>query len=328
MPEWLHEAGIGEERAILVEDGRIIAARVDWGESLRPGLIAAAQLVSKTSGSKRGTVRFVNGEQALVDGLPADITEGASLTVRIVRAAIAERGRTKLPQCRPTTEASRPAPTLLAELRAGPYPVHTLPITDRAFDQAGWDELVEEAQTGTVTFANGSLTISATPAMTLIDVDGALPPKALALAAIPAIADALSRLDIAGSIGIDFPTIEAKADRQAVDSALAEALHHWRGERTSINGFGFVQLVSRLERPSLVARFARFPVGAAARALLRRAERVAEPGALLLTAHPRIKTAVLPEWEDDLARRTGRTIRWQEDSALALGAGFAQAVSL
>ncbi len=328
MPEWLHEAGIGEDRAILVEDGRIIAARIDWGESLRAGLIAPAQLVSKAAGSKRGTVRFADGAQALVDSLPATITEGATLTVQVVRAAIAERGRTKLPQTRPTTEKPRPAPTLLAELRAGPHPVRTLPITDRTFDQAGWDELLEEALTGTVTFPNGSLTISATPAMTLIDVDGALPPKALALAAIPAIADALHRLDIGGSIGIDFPTVEAKADRQAVDSALAEALRDWRGERTSMNGFGFVQLISRLERPSLIARFARFPAAAAARALLRRAERVAEPGALLLTAHPRVKAAILPEWEAELARRTGRNIRWHEDSALALGAGFAQAVSL
>lgn len=328
MPEWLHEAGIGEERAILEEDGRIIAARVEWGESIRAGLVAPVQLISKASGSKRGTVRFSGGEQALVDGLPTNITEGASLTVRVVRAAIAERGRTKLPQTRPTTDAPRLAPTLLAELRTGPHPVRTVPVTDRGFDQAGWDDLLEEAQTGTVTFAHGSLTISTTPAMTLIDVDGAMPAKALALAAIPAIADALSRLDIGGSVGIDFPTIEAKADRQAVDAALTEALRDWRGERTSMNGFGFVQLVSRLERPSLVARFARFPSAAAARALLRRAERVAEPGALLLTAHPRVKAAVLPEWEGELARRTGRTVRWQENSTLALGSGFAQAVSL
>lgn len=325
-PEWLHEAGIGEDRAALVRDGQIIAARIEWPEPLRAGLVAEAQLVAKAAGSKRGTVRFPDGAEALVDSLPRDVTEGQKLTVRVTRAAIAERGRTKLAQTRAVNESPRAAPSLLEELRASGYPVRNLLVTDRALDAAGWGDVLDEALSGVIAFPGGSLTISPTPAMTLIDVDGTLPPRALALAAIPAIADALGRLDIAGSVGIDFPTIEAKADRQLVDTTLSDALIHWRGERTAINGFGFVQLVSRLERPSLIARFARFPAAAAARMLLRRAERVGEPGVLLLTAHPRVRAAVRPEWEAELARRTGRTIRWQEEPALALGAGFAQAV--
>lgn len=326
QPHWLYEAGIGEERAILVANGEILAARVDWGEPLRPGLVAPAKLIAKTSGSKRGAVRFADGNEALIDQLPKDAVEGATLLAKIVRAPIAERGRTKLAQARAATGASCPAPGLLDQLRAGPYPVQVQRSTDRAFDEAGWEDLLEEARTGTVAFPGGSLTISPTPAMTLIDVDGHLPPRALALAAIPAIAGALGRFDIGGSVGIDFPTIEARADRQAIDTALADALQDWRGERTGMNGFGFVQLVSRLERPSLIARIARAPAASAARLLLRRAERVADPGILLLTAHPRVRAALRPEWEEDLLRRTGRMIRWHEDSTLALAAGFAQAV--
>ena len=46
MAEWLYEAGIGEERAILVERGAIVAARVEWGEPGRAGLIADARLIA------------------------------------------------------------------------------------------------------------------------------------------------------------------------------------------------------------------------------------------------------------------------------------------
>lgn len=314
MAEWQIETGIGETRAILVERGEAIAARLDWPGSLAAGQVEDAILIARPSGSRRGTARFANGEEALVDQLPPQASEGAAIRLKVLRAAMAEAGRLKRAQARPTSDPPCPAPG------AAGRNVARLPT-------GLWEEIWLQAWHGTADFAGGTLTITPTPAMTVIDIDGDLPAPALALAAVPVLARAIRQLDLAGSIAIDFPTLADKADRQAVDAALAAALGGWPHERTAMNGFGLVQLVARLERPSLLHRLAADRAGAAARMLLRRAEQVAGPGAeLLLTAHPALRRAVKGEWEADLARRTGRTIRWHEDAGLALESGFAQAL--
>lgn len=318
MAEWLVEIGIGEERAILVDNGETVAARLRWPGRLEAGLVGDAVLVSRQAGSKRGTARFPSGEEVLVDGLPREASEGAAIRLKVTRAAMAERGRFKRAQARPTNEAVRPAPTLV-EMLGGRSVPH--------FPSSLWEDVIADAASGEVAFPGGTLTIAPTPALTVIDIDGDLPPRALALAAIPALAGAIRRLDLAGSIGIDFPSLSDKGDRKSVDEALGAALSGWPHERTAMNGFGLVHLVARLERPSLLHRAMLDPVGLAARQLLRRAERVGEPGVLLLTTSSAVRAAVLPAWEAELARRTGRQIRWQLEPALAPYAAFAQAIA-
>lgn len=322
MAEWLVEEGIGEHRAILLDGGEIAAARIDWPGGLRQGQVEDAVLVSRTSGSSRGTARFASGEEALVDRLPREASEGAALRLEVLRAALPERQRRKLAQARPTRSGPRPAPSLAQSLRAEGNAVRIV----RAFPDCGWDELWDEAWSGSRAFPGGTLHFAPTSAMTVIDIDGTLPPRDLARAAVGPLALALRRFDVAGNIGIDFPTLEAREDRRAIDTALSEALADWPHEHTAMNGFGFVQIAARLVRPSLLQLLQFDSLGASARRLLRLAERVDAPGVLLLTCHPSVRRALRSDWLDSLARRTGRTVRLAEDPALAPEAGFAQAV--
>lgn len=312
--QWLVEEGIGEHRGALCDGGRIVAAAVDWPGELSPGLVADAVLVARAGGSRRGTARFPGGEEALVDALPREAREGAVLRLEVVRSAIYERRRIKRAHARPSAAPLRPAPTLAERLGATRVP-----------RIAGWDELWGEALSGEIAFAGGTLTFDCAAAMTVVDVDGELAPRVLALAAVPPLAQALRRFAVTGSVAVDFPTLADKGDRQVVDAALAHALADWPHARTAMNGFGLVQLVARRERPSLLERMTR-PAAAAVRLLLRRGEGVEAPGALLLTASSPVRAAMRPEWEAELARRTGRVVRWHIDEALAPEGSFAQAV--
>ena len=328
MAKWLIEHGIGEQRALLVEGGEIVAAKIAWPGELKAGHQTFAKLTSKAAGKRRGVVTLDNGSQVLVDHLPAHANEGATIGIRISRAPITERGRLKLAQARCfVVDDKLVDPSAKVDLAQLSSP---LEIGDavRNFESGDWEEIWHAASSGSIAFDGGEILCAVTPGMTVIDIDGALPPRELALAAVPAIAKALRWFDLGGNIGIDFPTLEAKADRRAVDEALAKALSDWSHERTAMNGFGFVQIVARLEGPSLLHRFAASRVGMCARYALRLAERAQGTGPiLLLTVHPALNSKLKPEWLEELAKRTGREVRIETNPALALEAPQAQIIA-
>lgn len=328
MAEWLYESGIGEARAALVDGGRILEMAIEPDTSgHRVGAILAARLLRKADATGRARVRLADGGEADCQPPPAGVSEGGAVRVEVVREPLPERGGWKALRVRPVDPDTplRPGPTLRARIGAGGMAVRTLGAGEDLLEAHGWSELLEEAASGIVARPDALLRISLTPAMTLIDVDGAGPPAALAVAGARRAGEAIRLFGIAGSIGIDLPTVEGKSDRQAAAAAL-DAILPQPFERTAVNGFGFLQIVRRRVRASLPEQLAAAPVEAAARALLRRAERAGGHGAVTLAAPPAV-IAVLQArsgWLETLAIRTGATARLREEPGLPIWASHAQ----
>ena len=330
MAEWLYEAGIGETRAALIEGGAIAAAVIEADDDgVRAGTIAEARLSRVVIPGRRAIVTLNGGEEALIEPVPGGVAEGGRLQVEIHRAALPEPGRAKLALARvaaPDAVAAL-APGLLEQIEASGDPVRRLlPHQPDALEAAGWSELLDEAATGHAGFEGGALRLSLTPAMSLIDVDGWLAPAELAMAGAAAAARMIRRHGIGGSIGIDLPTAGSKAARLAAAAAVDKILPQ-PFERTAVNGFGFLQIVRRRAGASLPERMQGDPVGVAARALLRRAERTPGVGTRTLSAAPAVIALIdkRVDWRDELARRIGAPIALRADPALAISAGYVDA---
>jgi hypothetical protein len=308
LAEWLYEEGIGENRAILVEDEEILAAAIELPGEISCGSVVAGRLVQIAIPGRRGIIATDRGE-VMVEPLPAMLTEGQKVRVEIVRESIAEPGHPKFAKGR-ITEAEEKAGPSLAERIGSPPPLR--PLGPDLFHDAGWSELIDEALGEAIDFPGGELRMSLTPAMTLFDVDGFLPPIELALAGAEAAAFAIRRLDIGGSIGIDLPTVPLREDRLRVVAALDAVLPR-PFERTAVNGFGFLQVIRRRERRSLPELLQWDPVGGAARDLLRTAERGI--GGCELVAAPDVvaRLRANPDWLETLARRIGGPVALREE---------------
>ena len=308
MPEWCVERGIGETRYALIEAGEIIEARIELEGVTRAGSIIAARLKR----AARPAVAIAGTTQYLMPRGAPGVTEGAVLNIEVTREQIPGAEAWKRPLARASNEAARDAPAIDVRDAAG-----------NEHGSADWDDLIEQARSGTVQFAGGELRISATPAMTLIDVDGYLDLDELAVRGAAEAARAIRRLDIGGSIGVDLPTAKSKAARQdaarTIDNILLQPF-----ERTAVNGFGFVQIVRPRVRASLV-ELAQDRVAFETRALLRRAG--LEPvGPKCLVAYPAV-IAVLEgrsDWLTALARTVGGAISLRANPSLPMSGGYAE----
>ncbi len=327
MAEWLYEAGIGEARAALVEDGKIIEARIEReGAGPRVGAIAMARL-AEAGKTPKVTLDWPGDPVATLTGLPPATSIGALLTVEIGRMALRERGRDKPARAR-IAEAGAvigDGPALRARIGATGLPVTELRPTDAdLLEQAGWSELIDHVRTGHWPFDGGALWVDATPAMVLIDIDGDGDMLTLAKVGARAAAAVIRCCDIGGSIGVDFPSVPDRAGRQAIDAAFDDALPQ-PYERTAVNGFGLMQIIRRRDRASLIEQICLDPTATDAALVLRQAERSVGTGPLTLTARPTVidHITVHPAWTAMLQSRTGRPVQLAADAAIK-GIGHAQ----
>jgi hypothetical protein len=305
--------GIGEVRWALIDDGEIVEASISLDGTIPAGTIVEGKLID-VGRDGRNAVALADGQEYLLPEAPPNVTEGALFEFEVTR----ERIPGTEPWKRPLGRAAE------ATWVGNQSREHTVAMpSEDQLGVAGWNDLIEEARSGIVRFAGGELRISPTSAMTLIDVDGYLPPDELAVLGAAEAAKAIRRLDIGGSIGIDLPTARSKGARQAAAAAIDEHLPQ-PFERTAVNGFGFVQVVRPRRRASLV-ELAQDRAAFEARALLRRAA-FEPPGSKRLVAHPAV-IALLearPHWLDALGRQLGGAIGLRVDPALPMSGGYAE----
>lgn len=320
MPEWLVERGIGETRAVLVEAGEIIEARVELDGTVPAGSVLEARLASLGTSGRNAIAVAEGGTEFLLPRGAAGATQGATIAIEVTREAMPGTEPWKRPLARLTDKP----PRLAASLADSPCTqLLTFPSASDTLGELGWDDLVDEARTGAVTFAGGALRISPTPAMTLIDVDGYLPPDELAVLGAGEAARAVRRLDIGGSIGIDLPTTGGRSARQeaaeAIDAVLPQPF-----ERTAVNGFGFVQVIRPRLRAS-IAELAQDRARFEARALLRRLAFDA-PGSKRIVAHPAVVRVFddHTEWISSLTRQLGGSIELHGEAAIPMSGGYAE----
>jgi hypothetical protein len=334
MAEWLYEKGLGENRALLLDGGRAVEAHLEvFPAPLQPGDVLFMRVVEIQVQGRRGIVRLsapgdapdTNPDfEAILEPLSERTSLKSEVLVEIVREPMFDGRVHKRAKARLAAPDAIPggASALRDRIEATDHPIRTVdPHGPDLLEEAGWSEILEQAETGQVDFPGGSLSIIPTQAMTLIDVDGWLDADALALAAAEAAGRAIRLFGIGGSTVIDFPTVSNKDARKKVADAVMAGVGEG-AEATAVNGFGLMQIIRPRPRRSLIELVRDDPTRRAAFALMRRAERSGLIGAVTITAAPAvIKALEAAQAPDQLASRLGGAVTLVADPKVALWSG-------
>ena len=143
MPEWLIERGIGETRAVLVEDGGIVEARIELDGAVPVGSVVRARLTAIGKSGRNAVAADERGVEYLLPYGAPGVTEGATVTIDVTREAISGSEPWKRPRARLTDRPVENMPPLAERLggRLLSFPSATDLLAD-----LGWNDLIDEAR--------------------------------------------------------------------------------------------------------------------------------------------------------------------------------------
>ena len=296
MREVAFDASPGETRAVLFEDGAAVELHIHRANHAATGSIHDAVITAKSA--QRSFIRLANGEEAMIAAQIAP-HEGAAIRVAINRESIAEPGLQKRAVAALSDgNISDPAQAAQAWQDALAARADRVIPAPKEFDDA-----FDLASAGVSAIEGGCVWFERTKAGLIFDVDGTGDVGAINPTAAHEIARLLRLFQIGGAAITDFVSTENKAARAHIAAAFdqASAADDRGFERTSVNGFGLMQVIRAKPRASILdtlfgTRRAALSDETCALMLLREASRSTGFGARRCTTTPAIATLLETEY--------------------------------
>ncbi len=317
MRDIAFDASPGETRAVLFEDGVAVELHIWCEGQAAPGSVIDGKVISKARA--RAFLTLASGEEAVITPPPPE-PEGATVRVQIIRARISEPGEVKLATAR-LSEAD------LYEISEDQWRAGLCERADTVIRAgADFDDHFDIAQTGRSNVEGATIWFERTKAGLVCDVDGSGDAFAINQVAAAEIARLLRLFQIGGAAMIDFVGMENKAARLAVAAAFdsASAADPRGFERTSINGYGLMQVIRAKPGPSILdtlfgTRRVSLCDETLILALLRAASRTSGAGVRRCITTPALATQLeLPVWKPliaQAARQAGAALEIVADAS-------------
>ncbi len=284
----------GETRAVVYEGGEAAELHILRDGALQAGDIAEARIIEH---SAVGWFAESSAGETLLIRDKAQMALGTRVNVEIIRAAISQPGQIKCALGQISDDLPRQRDPIAKLLGRG-----------RQIDPpADFDAAFDDAEAGFASFGVATLWFERTKAGLIIDVDG--PESSANLEAAVAVARILRLYQIGGAVMVDFISTESKAARNAIAEAfdVASASDPRAYERTSVNGFGLLQIIRPQTGPSLLDQLygtnrTQLSLETQALRLIRQASRASGFGPRQITASPALAARLaLPAFADHIA---------------------------